>query len=141
MMGEKIQKRQIKDNEEELGKDRFLIDELVMHTARLEVVKIVRDNLMATEQYWKFRKNMMLAGGIRIESNMQLLDFGDMFELRITCRVPEESAKYYAERRILYKKLYKMLELKGQEYIKELFACKEPMTFFHKDDWGVNVDE
>lgn len=140
LMGQDYKRKIINIDDEEKEKDSKAIDDLVLQTARIEVVKIVRDNIMATEQYWKFRKNMLLAGGIKIESNIQLLDFGDLFELRITCRIPEESAKLYAERRLLFKHLYRLIEQKGQEYIRELFACKQPLTFFHKDDWGVDVN-
>lgn len=93
------------EGEEQLKKAGELMSEFVNQTAKLEVVKIVRDNIMATEQYWKFRKNMLMSGGILVESTTEVIDTGDIIELRITCRVPPEAAENYAKRRLLFKRL------------------------------------
>lgn len=95
---------------------------LAEDTARLEVVKAVRDNLLYVEEFWKFRRNMLMAAGIMIESDIQMTDFGDTIELRITCRIPEVAGKYFLERRDTFRKLSKILEERGKEYLCELFA-------------------
>jgi len=117
-----------------------ILNDFVLQTAKLEVLKIVRDNIMATEQYWKFRKNVMTAGGILVESNVEVIDMGDIIELRVVCKIPPESAENYAKRRLLFKKLCKMIEERGKEYIKEVFATNEGSGLMKKSLWGADEE-
>lgn len=128
----------MRDSMRELIKeDKELIDELIEQTAMLEVLKIVRDNLSTMEKIWRWRKNTMNSAGILFESNVEISDYGEVMELRITCRVPADAGKVYAKRRELYKQLCRILEERGKEYIKELFASKREHAVFKKGDWGV----
>lgn len=129
------------EGEEQLKKAGELMSEFVNQTAKLEVVKIVRDNIMATEQYWKFRKNMLMSGGILVESTTEVIDTGDIIELRITCRVPPEAAENYAKRRLLFKRLCRMLEERGKEFLMKAFATSKDAGLMRKNYWGASEEE
>jgi len=114
-----VREKEVMDEEVEA------VRKLADDTARLEVIRAVRDNLLYVEEFWKFRRNMLMSAGIIIESDVQMTDFGDTLELRITCRIPEVAGKYYLERREVFRRLSKILEERGKEYLCELFAVAQ----------------
>jgi len=113
--------------------DSKIFDELVKQTAWLDALRIVRQNLWSVQQYWKYRRTNLQMGGIKLESNVNFIDMGDVFELRITVRVPPDAGEHFLRRKELFKIVSSKLEKYGKDYLLELFRYKGKYGSFPLD--------
>ena len=117
------------------------IEKLTEQLAMLEVLKTVRNNLASVGQYWKWRLNALRSGGIMVESHSEMMDYGDVMELRITVKVPEESAKSFIERRRLFYRIVKILSQRGADYLEKVLYYKTYLGVFPRDALRIAEEE